>query len=862
VPLLDVIYDRLQAAGPTPALVYVEPILAEILAYFLKLTAAVPRRECLYSVKAATSPFLLRALVQHGISGFDASSASEAHFISQVLSRKVPIYVTAPALTADELALLGRIAPSCIHLDSLDAIKVALRQDPALALGIRVNPGLGYSKQPLFDAGGQRSRLGLPLANLHEALELFRQHGHTRIGLHLHVTFEASDFKHQTRAVDFLDEALTQVSLRGLTLTHLDLGGGFLPPRWDFAQDVLVPQIDADSVGPLREAIARFLQHHERSLAPDFRVLFEPGDLLVKAAAVLVARVLEHRRDLSGHEHLILDTNINHFPKLLQYKKVPVLVSPQAGGNRRVTLSGNSCLGGDHLAEIDLADASHPEYVVFADRGSYEYAKYNFFNGRYRPSVYMLDRQGALRRIKVDGIAELTAYWKEEVRPFPTPAAPATPQDEIVQGEATDQPPQPAQLRLSALAVDGRAFPAPPGLLTAWSEGMGRSAGATDHALGPAEVRKEIAAFKNALTPGAALYDPGQVAWVPSMASAIFVTLEALFGGGMRRLLCAHPTDPLFPAVASQRQIPWDAIYPAKSAELARQGPVDDRQLRPSLQEIMDAVERTPDIGAVLLSSPSLLYGRRYASEDIRQLADRAQQEGWILFIDETLDGLDFAEPPGADWRWLTPQHPVTRFGSIGKSLGRPGLPLDYLCVTAAASQRPDSGESILGRMAALAASTYGAPPAMLTPTLLTGLQILDKHRRGLQQDPDVAQHAQNLGRLRDHARWVSATLTEWNIPHVVPAAGLSLTACLDRLPRCDEDGEPFFRALRSQQGLILEPGGALLQSPDWNFTLTRIGLGHDRQTLEAALLRLCRFYDGYQTAARSAGETRRLAQK
>lgn len=850
--MLGSICEQLLANGQTPAIVYFEKILSDTVRYFRDLTACVPRGKLLYSVKAATFPFLIRTLHRHGIDGFDASSVTEASLLAGLLAPKVPIYVTAPALTVDELAKLGRISPTCIHLDSIVSIERALKHNTRLNLGIRVNPGVSYSSQALSDAGGLRSRLGLPLSELNAALELFERYGHKKVGLHLHITCEAVDFSHHTRAIELLTETLSRMNLAGFDLSHLDIGGGYRPPVWDFARNAIVPQFDAGSANALSEAISLFMGRYAHALASDFQVLLEPGDLLVKAAAVLVSRVLEERHDLAGNEHLILDTNIYHFPKLLLYGKTPAVIVPHDGGARQVTLSGNSCLGGDHIARVNIEEQAHPEAVVFGDRGSYEFVKYNFFNGRLRPSVYLYDEKGMLHRCKADNETDLAAFWREEARPFPEPYQSILRFEEIVQTERGLASRPPLQRRVSE--VDPRAAPLPPGLLKALQLGFSPCGGSDGGALGPTWVRDQIAAFENRSIGCEGIYTAERVAWALDTPNAIWLSLEAILGGGFRRLLCPCPTNPALLVTASQRNIAWDVIHQAQPVKLMDAGPVDIWQLLPSLNEIIDAVDGAADIGALVVVSPGMPHGCGYAMEDIYQLAEKAQREGWVLIVDETLAGLTFLESKGCAWNWLTPEHPVVRIASISMTFGLSGLGLGYLCATSAASRRPDSGENIFERMSKIAHIAYSEPPVALAPILLKGLDIVEKWHCGYHFDSDVVQHEENLARLRGNAKWVSRTLNDWGIPHIVPHAGTSVCACLRKLPSCRDDAEPFFRELLRQHGLIIEMGGQYNQNPQWNFTLAQIGIARCREALEADLQQLCRFYDSYVTDPHRAG--------
>lgn len=854
--LLSAMYENLGAE--TPSLVYFERILSETVSYFLDLTSPVPRRRCLYSAKAATFPFLLRALHRHGVVGFDASSATEAVFLARALERRVPLFVTAPALTDADFDRLEQVAPACIHLDSLGAIERALARPRPMRLGIRINPGVGFAQIPLHEAGGPRSRLGLPLAELGEALLLFRRHGRRELGIHVHTTCEAADFNLHTLGVRTIAEAFERErsAAAGLSLTHLDVGGGLRPPRWDFERDVLVPQVDASSCASLVDAIAALVDKVAVSTA--FSVLFEPGDLLVCAAAVLVSRVIEERHDPAGNAHLVLDTNINHFPNVLHYGNTPSVVFPLNTGSRKATLSGSSCLGGDHIAELRYDAGPLPERVIFGDRGSYEYTQYNFFNGRFRPNVLLFDQGGELVRQKSDSTADLLAYWREDVAPFPENYQSFHHFESIARVERGMHYDHPDLRRVSSFELDPTDFPAPPGLLDALTNGLVKYGHSYGRSLGLPAAREEVAVFENRLVGSGEPYSPARVACTLGATNAIWLALEAILGGGLRRLLIPCPTYYQFATVAAARGIPWSPIHrPASPTWLGGRLTLDGAELAPSLEAVIEAIDGCVDIGAVALVTPGLPIGNHYDAKAVRCLADKARAERWTLIVDETLRWLDY-DGPGLDWSWLEASHPVVRIASISKTFGLPGLRIGTLSATAAATRRPDTGDDIFGRMAALADAAYSAPPAAHVPVLSAGLEILSRFRDGDRSHADVRHYAENLARLKSRAARGAAILSAWLIPHVPPHAGASLVACLPKLSRCRDDAEGFFRALIREQGLFLETGGHFSQNPAWPFTLARLGLGRESAAFEADLLDFCRFYHAYvapRAVARAASE-------
>jgi aspartate/methionine/tyrosine aminotransferase len=613
--------------------------------------------------------------------------------------------------------------------------------------------------------------------------------------------------------------------------------------------------VDAASSSALVEAIAALGEC--AVLAPDFTILFEPGDLLVCAAAVLVSSVIEQRRDAGGKAHLILDTNINHFPNVLHYGNTPRVIFPSSGGAQSVSLSGNSCLGGDHIAELRCSDGPLPQRVVFDERGSYEYTQYNFFNGRFRPNVCLWDEASELIRCKVDGVPDLLAYWREEVAPFPEKYQSFHHFEAIARIERGLHYDHPDLRRVSSFELDPVDFAPPAALLQAFSAGFAKYGSAYGRSLGLPAAREAEAAFENRLVGRGEPYSPARVACTLGATNAIWLALEALLGGGLRRLLIPCPSYYQFAAVAAARGIAWSPIHrPLDPERMRGQLAIDAQELMPSVELIAEAIDRSVDVGAVALVTPGLPLGHGYSTEAVRFLAEKARAECWTLIVDETLRWLDY-DGAGLDWSWLEASHPVVRVASVSKTFGLPGLRIGTLAVTHAGTRRPDTGEDIFERMAALADAAYSAPPAAHTPVLAAGLDLLTRFREGDRAGADVRSYADNLARLKERAAHGARILSEWRIPHVLPRAGASLVACLPKLTRCREQAEGFFRALVREQRLFLETGGHFSQNPAWPCTLARLGLGRESAVFEPDLVDFCRFYAAFSadTTARTLSE-------
>lgn len=849
--LLEDARAQLAELGATPAFVYFERILVETLTCFQQLTGSIPRRKCLYSLKAATFPFLLKTFQRHGIAGFDASSATEAVFAARLLGRRRSLlYVSAPALAERDLALLEGIHPDCVHLDSLQSYELFLRQSHSLSLGVRLNPAIGYSRVALHEAGGPRSCIGMSLDSLKEAIELTRRHGRTRLGLHMHLTCEAPDFKVQAEAVRMLNAELRRhLPTSGVRLTHLDLGGGLQPPAWDFNTDSLVSRFDESSVPELREAVEELLSTHRDSLSEDFTILFEPGDFLVCSSALLFAGAVEQRQSPNGEDHVMLDTNISHFPNILHYGNTPeTLLHSAERGNRQVTLSGNSCLGGDRISKVELAEGVSPRSLVFSERGSYEYSQLNFFNGRYRPDVYCHGLDGTLRLVKRDDADDLNQFWREEVADYPEPYQSFHFFENLAHEEKGLGLYHPDCRFISSFELDYSAFAPPANLQAALVEGFARRSNTYGRSLGHDDVRDGIADYEALNLGQMGFYEREQVAFTLGATNAIWLTVRNLFHRSLRSLLIVCPSYYQFAFTASRHGIPWHHIH-AENPTGPLISPVSADQLLPSLQAIHAALDAAPDVGALVIANPGLPYGKFCSPDDLRALAERARDEDWTLIVDETLAELRFADPLPDSWSWLDHSHPVIRIKSVSKSFGISGVRLGYLCVTNAARRTPHG--DLLHLMADMADMTFSAPPAVLGPVMLAGLDVLNRRARGEVSDPDVSVLVGNLSKLQRRAQIAFEILDGAGIPCVLPDAGTSLMALLPLLPDCRTDSEPFFRQLVREQSMFIELGGLFNQNPEWSFTGARFGLGRADADFEKDLYHFVDFYRRYGSPQR-----------
>ncbi|MCP2258144.1 diaminopimelate decarboxylase [Streptoalloteichus tenebrarius] len=317
------------------------------------LRAALPEPCVLYySVKANPHPVLVAELAARGCRA-EISSPGE---LDVVLAAGVPpteCLYTGPGKTDGEITDALRRGVRCFSVES--AGELSRLDAAARAEGVEVDCLLRINAGHAAAAGlrmtGRPSQFGIDVDQLREDPALCRFGGAARVvGLH---QFPVSNTTDPQALLDaFGAGAAVAAELRdrhGVTVTELDLGGGFAAP---YATDGEPPEYGET----LREGLAAVLDRH----LPGWRtgeplVAVESGRRLVGPAGELVCSVTDVKRS-GDRTFVVLDTGIHHVGGLSGIGRLlPSSVGAEVlgAGDRprvRVDLVGPLCTPADVLA--------------------------------------------------------------------------------------------------------------------------------------------------------------------------------------------------------------------------------------------------------------------------------------------------------------------------------------------------------------------------------------------------------------------------------------------------------------------------------------------------------------------------------
>jgi ornithine decarboxylase len=259
---------------PTPYLVTDLDTVARRHAEF---TAALPGVRAFYAMKCNPSPEILTTLAGCGAS-FEIASLGELRLLQRLAVDPAEVLYSNPVKPPAHIAEAHAAGLWRFSFDSPNELAKIAEHAPGAAVYIRLRVDDHDSVFPLSRKFG---------ADVDEALDLMllaRTLGLRPYGITFHVGSQCGSPAAWRRAIGAAGRLMAQLSLEGIHLDMLDVGGGF-PAR--YVRDVPSLQAIADMINPALDDLLPYL--------PDL-LAAEPGRHLVAESAVMAVGVIGRER--------------------------------------------------------------------------------------------------------------------------------------------------------------------------------------------------------------------------------------------------------------------------------------------------------------------------------------------------------------------------------------------------------------------------------------------------------------------------------------------------------------------------------------------------------------------------------------
>ncbi len=363
----------------TPTFVY---SMAEIRRAYGAWRDALAGRDALvcYAVKANSNLGVLSAFARMG-AGFDIVSGGELARVLAAGGDAARVVFSGVGKSEAEMRAALEAGIGCFNIESpsevarLDAIAQELGTRAPVAL--RVNPDVDARTHPYISTGLKNNKFGIAFD---DAFDLYRdaasRPGLRVVGIACHIGSQLLDPTPMADATTKVLELVDRLAAAGITLEHIDLGGG-VGIRY---RDETPPTI-AEYLAPI---LARLEGRREA-------LHFEPGRSLVGNAGVLLTRV-EYLKHGETMNFAVVDAAMNDLarPALYDAWHEVVEVAPH-GEPQTYEVVGPICESGDFLAHDRALAVAEGDLLAILSAGAYGMTMSSNYNTRGRAAEVIVD---------------------------------------------------------------------------------------------------------------------------------------------------------------------------------------------------------------------------------------------------------------------------------------------------------------------------------------------------------------------------------------------------------------------------------------------------------------------------------------
>jgi diaminopimelate decarboxylase len=335
-----------------------------------------------FAVKANSNLGVLNALARLG-SGFDIVSVGELERVLAAGGDPAKIVFSGVGKQAHEMQRALEVGIRCFNVESAPELQrlnhVAGQLGVHAPVALRVNPDVDARTHPYISTGLKENKFGIAID---EALALYRRAAdlaHIEVsGVDCHIGSQLTQLAPFLDALDRVLALVEQLSADGITIDHLDLGGGLGVHYRDET-----PPAPAEYAS----ALLALLQ------TTPYEVFIEPGRAIAANAGVLLTRV-EYLKHTAVKDFAVIDAAMNDLirPALYQAWQAIVTVDERPAGTCGVyDLVGPICETGDFLGKQRQLTLAEGSLLAVRTCGAYGFSMASNYNSRPRAAEVMVD---------------------------------------------------------------------------------------------------------------------------------------------------------------------------------------------------------------------------------------------------------------------------------------------------------------------------------------------------------------------------------------------------------------------------------------------------------------------------------------
>lgn len=345
-----------------------------------------------YAVKANSNIGILNVMAKLG-SGFDIVSQGELERVLTAGGEASKVVFSGVAKSRAEIMRALEVGIRCFNVESVAELhhinQIAGEMGKIAPISLRVNPDVDAHTHPYISTGLKENKFGVSVDEAREVYKLAATLPHVKItGMDCHIGSQLTELQPFLDATDRLIRLIEQLKEDGITLKHLDLGGG-------------LGVTYTDETPPHPSAYAAALLNKLKGYE-NLEIILEPGRAIAANAGILVAKV-QYLKSNESRNFAITDTGMNDMirPALYEAYMNIIEIDRTLGRERAIyDVVGPVCETSDFLGKQRELAIAEGDYIAQRSAGAYGASMSSNYNSRPRTAEVLVggDKAHLIRR--------------------------------------------------------------------------------------------------------------------------------------------------------------------------------------------------------------------------------------------------------------------------------------------------------------------------------------------------------------------------------------------------------------------------------------------------------------------------------
>lgn len=354
-----------------------------------------------YAVKANSNIGILNVMAKLG-SGFDIVSQGELERVLAAGGDASKVVFSGVAKSRAEIMRALEVGIRCFNVESVAELhhinQIAGEMGKIAPISLRVNPDVDAHTHPYISTGLKENKFGVSVDEARAVYKLVATLPHVKItGMDCHIGSQLTELQPFLDATDRLIRLIEQLKEDGITLKHLDLGGGLGVTYTDET-----PPHPSDYAAALLNKLKDY---------KDLEIILEPGRAIAANAGILVAKV-QYLKSNESRNFAITDTGMNDMIRPALYEAYMNIIEIDRTLGRKKAIYdvvGPVCETSDFLGKQRELAIAEGDYIAQRSAGAYGASMSSNYNSRPRTAEVLVDGNKAHLIRRRESLSELWA---------------------------------------------------------------------------------------------------------------------------------------------------------------------------------------------------------------------------------------------------------------------------------------------------------------------------------------------------------------------------------------------------------------------------------------------------------------------